>query len=247
MSNPILNENMFNKADRYSSTETMTVNGAIMKAFILALVFSVAAIFTYSYLKANTIGYNVPVTQFIIIPSIAALIVSIIISFKPTTAPFLSVVYSVLEAVALASISFLFNAVYEGIVFEAIACTMIVFFTMLFLFRTGIIQVTAKFRAIMFTAISSVAIFYILMMVLSLFGIRPDWYYGSSLISIGISVVIIGIAAFSLILDFDFFVEGENSGLPKYMEWYAAFGLMVTILWLYLEILKLLAKLKDSE
>ena len=211
MSNPILNENMFNKADRYSSTETMTANGAIMKAFILALVFSVAAIFTYSYLKANTIGYNVPVTQFIIIPSIAALIVSIIISFKPTTAPFLSV------------------------------------FTMLFLFRTGIIQVTAKFRAIMFTAISSVAIFYILMMVLSLFGIRPDWYYGSSLISIGISVVIIGIAAFSLILDFDFFVEGENSGLPKYMEWYAAFGLMVTILWLYLEILKLLAKLKDSE
>ena len=149
--------------------------------------------------------------------------------------------------VVLASISYLFNSLYEGIVFEAIACTMIVFFTMLFLFRTGIIQVTAKFRAIMFTAISSVAIFYIIMLVLSLFGIRPDWYYGNSMISIGISIVIIGIAAFSLILDFDFIVEGENSGMPKYMEWYAAFGLMVTILWLYLEILKLLAKLKESD
>lgn len=247
MSNPILNDNMFNKARTYSSTETMTTNGAIMKAFILALVFSVVAIFTYSYLKANTYNYNVPVVTFIVAPSIAAFIVSLIISFKPTTAPFLSVVYSIFEAVALASISYLFNSLYEGIVFEAIACTMIVFFTMLFLFRTGIIQVTAKFRAIMFTAISSVAIFYIIMLVLSLFGIRPDWYYGNSMISIGISIVIIGIAAFSLILDFDFIVEGENSGMPKYMEWYAAFGLMVTILWLYLEILKLLAKLKESD
>lgn len=244
MSNPVLNEKMFQKASYVSSSDTMTTNGAVMKTLILGLVFSIVAFFTYGYLTANAYNEQIYV-PFIVVPSIGAFVVALIISFKPATAPFLSVIYTVLQGVAVAAISFIFNAAYDGIVLEAVVCTMIVFFTMLVLFRAGIIRATEKFRAVVVTAMSAIAVFYLVMFAISFFGITPSWFYGSSLISIGISVGVIIVAALSLILDFDFIVEGENSGLPKYMEWYAAFGLIVTIIWLYLEILRLLAKLKD--
>lgn len=246
MSNPVLNEGMFQRASYVSSTDRMTTNGAIMKTLILGLVFSIIAFVVYNYLANNIqVTKNVLFTKFIIIPSVAAIVVALIISFKPATAPFLSVIYAVLQGVAVAAISFVFNAAYNGIVLEAVVCTMIVFFLMLSLFRAGIIRATEKFKAVMVTVLSSISIFYLFMFVISFFGITPSWFYGSSTISIGISVAIIIAAALSLILDFDFIVQGENSGLPKYMEWYAAFGLIVTIIWLYLEILRLLAKLKD--
>lgn len=245
MSNPVLNEGMFQKASYVSSTDRMTTNGAVMKTLILGLVFSIAAFLVYGYLDANIQDNQIPFIPYVVVPSIAAFVVALIISFKPATAPFLSVIYAVLQGVAVAAISFVFNAAYNGIVLEAVVCTMIVFFLMLFLFRAGIIRATEKFKAVMVTVLSAITVFYLVMFVISFFGITPSWFYGSSLISIGISVAVIIAAALSLILDFDFIVEGENSGLPKYMEWYAAFGLIVTIIWLYLEILRLLAKLKD--
>lgn len=245
MSNPILNDSMFDKADRFSNAETMTTNGAVMKTFILGLVFSIAAIFTFNYLSENVVDANIPYMKLVIIPSIAAFVVALIISFAPKTAPFLSVIYSILQGIAVAGISYVFNEAYDGIVFEAVACTMVVFFTMLLLYRAGVIRATEKFKAVMAVVLLSIAVFYLIMFVISFFGIRPNWFYGSSLISIAISVAVIIAAALSLILDFDFIEEGENASLPKYMEWYAAFGLIVTIIWLYLEILRLLAKLKD--
>lgn len=245
MSNPILNDSMFEKADHFSNSETMTTNGAIMKTFILGLVFSIATIISFSYLQKNVIGDNFPYISFIAVPSIIAFALAIIMGFAPKTSPFLSVIYSVLQGVAVAGISFIFNAAYEGIVFEAVVCTMVVFFTMLLLYRARIIRATEKFKAVMVVVLSSIAVFYLIMFVISFFGIHPEWFYGSSLVSIGISIAVIIAAALSLILDFDFIEEGENASLPKYMEWYAAFGLIVTIIWLYLEILRLLAKLKD--
>lgn len=245
MSNPVLSEGAFTRASRISSAEQMTTNGAIMKTFILGFVFSIVAIVAYSYFKANAMTGNISATATIIIPAILAFVIGLVISFKPNTSPYLSVIYTILEAVVVAAISFAFNSIYDGIVLEAVVCTMAAFFSMLVLFRAGVIKATEKFRAVITTAITAIAVFYIVMFVISFFGIRPDWFYGSSAISIGISVVIVVVAALSLILDFDFIANGENAGLPKYMEWYAAFGLMVTIIWLYLEILRLLAKLKD--
>ena len=245
MSNPVLNEGMFHKTDRVSSSEYMTTNGAIMRTLTLGLIFSIVAMFTYNYLKETVLYNNVPFIPFIVVSSIAAFIVALIISFKPATAPFLSIIYTILQGVAVAAISFIFNNLYNGIVLEAVACTMIVFFTMLLLFRAGIIKATEKFKAVVITATMSIAVFYLIMFVISFFGIRPEWYYGSTSISIGISVAIVIVAALNLILDFDFIAKGQHYSLPKYMEWYAAFGLIVTIIWLYLEILRLLAKLKD--
>lgn len=124
---------------------------------------------------------------------------------------------------------------------------MIAFFTMLILYRIGAIRATQTFKSVLITATAAIAISYIILFILSFFNIRPDWFYGNSTLSIGINAVIIVVAALNLILDFDFIEKGAAEGMPKYMEWYAAFGLMVTIIWLYIEILRILSKIKSRD
>ncbi|MDE7033475.1 MAG: Bax inhibitor-1/YccA family protein, partial [Mucispirillum sp.] len=212
-----------------------------MKTFILGLVFILTSFIVMSYLP-NFYG---SINAVIMASAIAAFVVGMIISFKPTTAPVLSVVYAVLESVVVTVISIVLNQKYNGIVFEAVAYTMIAFFTMLILYRIGVIKATETFKSVIITATAAIAISYVVLFILSFFGIRPEWFYGNSTLSIGINAVIIVVAALNLILDFDFIEKGSSMNMPKYMEWYAAFGLILTIIWLYLEILRILSKIKS--
>ena len=241
MSNPVFSDSTFERVGHSSSADSMTVNGSIMKTFILGLVFILTSFIVMSYLP-NFYG---SLNAVMMASAIGAFLVGLIISFKPTTAPVLSVVYAVLESVVVTVISIVLNQKYNGIVFEAVAYTMIAFFTMLILYRIGVIKATETFKSVIITATAAIAISYVVLFILSFFGIRPDWFYGNSQLSIGINAVIIVVAALNLILDFDFIEKGSSMQMPKYMEWYAAFGLILTIIWLYLEILRILSKIKS--
>lgn len=241
MSNPVFSDNTFNKVGYSSNSNTMTVNGSIMKTFILGLVFILTSFAVISYLPNFYGSISTVMTASII----GAFVVGLIISFVPKTAPVLAVVYAVLESIAVTILSVLINQQYNGIVFEAVTYTMIAFFTMLVLYRLGVIRATKTFKSVIITATVAIGISYLILFILSFFGIRPEWFYGNSTLSIGINAVIIVVAALNLILDFDFIEQGASRSMPKYMEWYAAFGLMITIIWLYIEILRILSKIKS--
>lgn len=241
MSNPVFSDNTFNKVGYSSNSNTMTVNGSIMKTFILGLVFILTSFAVISYLPNFYGSISTVMTASII----GAFVVGLIISFVPKTAPVLAVVYAVLESIAVTILSVLLNQQYNGIVFEAVTYTMIAFFTMLVLYRLGVIRATKTFKSVIITATVAIGISYLILFILSFFGIRPEWFYGNSTLSIAINAVIIVVAALNLILDFDFIEQGSARNMPKYMEWYAAFGLMVTIIWLYIEILRILSKIKS--
>lgn len=245
VSNPVFSGNVIRRSQMMADSSRMTINGSIMKTFILGLVFTVTIFTVYTYSK--TIIDNPNFYTVLKVCPFVALVSGLVISFRPQTAPYLSFVYILAMSVAVAFISILMDKIYEGIVIEAITYTMITFFSMLILFKMEMIKVTAKFKAVVITATSAIFITYLILFVLSFLGIKPDWFYGNSTLSIMINLGIVIIAALNLILDFDFIVKGEENGLPKFMEWYAAFGLMVTIIWLYLEILKLLAKAKSRK
>ena len=200
MSNPVFSDSAFKRVGHSSSADSMTVNGSIMKTFILGLVFILTSFIVMSYLP-NFYG---SLNSVIMASAIGAFLVGLIISFKPTTAPVLSVVYAVLESVFVTVLSILLNQQYNGIVFEAVTYTMIAFFTMLILYIIGVIKATETFKSVIITATAAIAISYVILFILSFFGIRPDWFYGNSSLSIGINAVIIVIAALNLILDFDF-------------------------------------------
>lgn len=241
MSNPVFSDNTFNKVGYSSNSNTMTVNGSIMKTFILGLVFILTSFAVISYLPNFYGSISTVMTASII----GAFVVGLIISFVPKTAPVLAVVYAVLESIAVTILSVLLNQQYNGIVFEAVTYTMIAFFTMLVLYRLGVIRATKTFKSVIITATVAIGISYLILFILSFFGIRPEWFYGNSTLSIGINAVIIVVAVLNLILDFDFIEQGASRSMPKYMEWYAAFGLMITIIWLYIEILRILSKIKS--
>lgn len=241
MSNPVFSDSAFDRAGYNSSSDSMTVNGSIMKTFILGLVFIITSFVVIAYMP----NFDGSMSTVITVSAIGAFVVGLIISFKPATAPVLSVVYAVLESIVVTVISILLNQQYNGIVFEAVTYTMIAFFTMLILYRFGVIKATQTFKSVIITATIAIGISYLILFILSFFSIRPDWFYGNSTLSIAINAVIIVIAALNLILDFDFIEQGSSMNMPKYMEWYAAFGLILTIIWLYLEILRILSKIKS--
>jgi uncharacterized YccA/Bax inhibitor family protein len=153
--------------------------------------------------------------------------------------------YAIFEGLVLGSVSRLFDFAYRGIAFQAVALTFGVAFGMLVLYRSGIIQVSDRFRMIVGSAMFGIAMFYMVSWILSFFGITVPLMHSSGLFGILFSVFVVAIASLYLAIDFDFIVKVSNRGMPEYMSWYAAFGLMVTLIWLYLELLRLLAKLRD--
>jgi len=179
------------------------------------------------------------------------LITAIAIIFKPNWAPFLAPIYALLEGLFVGGISVIMNAAfaksYPGLVIQAVGLTFGVAISMFILYNFRIIKATERFKSVIFTATLGVGIFYLLTMVLRLFGVNVSFMYDSSLLSIGISLFVVAIAALNLILDFDMIEQGAERGAPKFMEWYGAFGLMVTIVWLYIEMLKLLSKLSSRD
>lgn len=244
-SNPLLKEEAFKNAAGNSSNEyaeaivesPMTVAGAINKTFIL---FGLMLI-------TSLISYAMPSQIFMFGGAIGGLIVVFVIAAKPSRAPVWAPVYAVLEGLFVGSITATFAGFMDGIVFQAVTLTFAVLFMMLFIYKAGIIKVTEKFRSGVIMATGAIVIVYLLSFVLSLFGINMPFLHEGGLLGIGISLVIIGIAALNLLLDFDNFEKGEQFGAPSYMEWFSAMGLLITLVWLYVEILRLLAILNSND
>lgn len=246
MSNPVLSENAFRKAITDHNQKTMTLNGAIFKTFVLLAIFILTAMVVTSKMDMYLMEEIFTSKKYLLYGTlIATIIIAFIISFKPNTAPILAPVYAIIEAIPVTLLSLMMNSMYEGIVAQAVTCTVLVLFVMLVLYRTRIIKVTDKFKSVVISALLTISIFYLAMFIMSIFGIRLDLFYGNSLLSIGINAVIIVVAAFSLILDFNFIEQGVAQEAPQYMEWYGAFGLLVTLVWLYIEFLRILSKIKS--
>lgn len=244
MSNPVLSERVFQKESVLSQSGTMTVKGTAMKSLVLVLMVLAGASYTW---KVFFEAINpATVNPWMWGGAIGGFITAIIISFKPHLAQYLAPVYAVLQGLFLGAISAMFNAAFAvtapGIVMNATLLTITTALVMLLVYRMNIIKVDGKFAKIMIIAIGAIAFYYIISIVLSMFGVNLTMLQDSGPLSIGISIVIVLVAAFSLLMDFNFIEKASAAGAPKYMEWYGAFGLMVTLIWLYLEILKLLAK-----
>ncbi len=236
MNNPMLNETAFQRAqERAASNGIMTMQGTINKTFLLLFICVIGGMITWTNYQnwANYTG----------IIAIIGFVVAMITSFKPTAAPITAPIYAFIEGLFLGVISAMYNAKFQGIVFNAVAVTILVFFVMLFIYRTGIIRVTRGLAVGIFSATAAIAILYFGSFILSVFGVSTAYLTSSSPLSIGISVVVCAVAAFNFLLDFHFIdTMTTHYQAPKHMEWYAGFGLLVTLVWLYIEILQLLAK-----
>lgn len=198
----------------------------------------------YSWKEADNAGANV--MPMILGGAIGGLVIAIVLMFKKEWAPFLAPLYALLEGLFIGAISSFFNQAYPGIVMQAVGLTFSVGIGMYFLYAMRIIRATEKFKSVLITATVGIALFYFAIMILRMFSVNIDetmpFVNGGGMFGIGFSLLIVAIAALNLILDFDMIEQGAEMGAPKYMEWYGAFGLMVTFVWLYMEILRLLSK-----
>jgi len=241
--NPALTKEMF-KARSNASTqaETMTIEGTVNKTLIMFLLLAVGAYYTWRlFFNAATpeAGASAVVT-WIAIGGIGGFITALITIFKKTIASITAPIYAVLEGLFIGGLSAFFEARFPGIVMQAVALTFGVLLVLLAAYKSGVIKVTQKFRAGVVAATGAVFLVYLLSMILQLFGVQIALFQ-PTLLGIGISVVIVIIAALNLVLDFDFIYRGAQAGAPKYLEWFGAFGLILTLVWLYIEILRLLS------
>lgn len=222
---------------------TMTVQGTVNKTALLTICVVAAAFWVWNlYFSTSNEAIVYP---WMIGGAIGGFIVALITIFKKTWAPMLSPVYALLEGLFIGGMSAMMEAMYPGIVIQAVGLTFGVLFCMLFLYKTGIIKVTKKFMLGVVAATGAICLVYIVSIVLSFFGMSVPLIHGNGMVGIGFSLFVVGIASLNLVLDFDFIEKSSERGAPKYMEWYAAFGLMVTLVWLYIEILRLLSKLRS--
>lgn len=239
--NPAFGENTFTAPPlAIGGEQRMTVNGTIHKTGILLLCAMATAFYSWNqYYEGQSVG------GLIMIGAFGGLILAMATIFKPTWAPFTSPVYALLEGLFLGAISANYNYAYPGLPLQAIALTFGTCLAMLMAYRSGMIRATEKFKTGIVAATGGIMLVYLGSMLLGLFGIQIPGIFGNGLIGIGFSLFVVGIAALNLILDFDFIERGSAAGAPKHMEWFGAFGLMVTLVWLYIEMLRLLAKLQD--
>lgn len=245
-SNPVLKDNVFRR-DYTGSSDIMTINGTVNKTALMLLLVVASALFTWrKYFDA--IAFNPEagasaIMPWLVVGGIGGFITVLVTVFRPQSSGISAPVYAIFEGLLLGGISALFESMYPGVVMRAVALTLGVFMAMLFFYRSGIIKVTKKFMLGVFAATAGIAIVYLVSFIGSFFGMNISFLTGNSNFSIGFSLVVVAIAALNLVLDFSFIENAAQSGAPKYMEWYGAFGLMVTLIWLYLEILRLLSKL----
>ena len=218
--------------------EKMTVMGAVNKTFIL---FGIM-------LLTSAFSYQSPSMLFILLGVFGGLGILIFAAFKKHLSGTLAPIYAALEGLFVGSVTAIYAHKFGGgIVFHAITLTFAVLFMMLFIYKTGIIKVTAKFKMGVIMATGAIMLVYLLSWILSFFGMSIPFLHEGGALGIGISVVIIGVAALNLLLDFDMFEKGAEYRAPKYMEWFCAMGLLVTLIWLYIEILRLLAILSSND
>ena len=244
--NPTLSEKQFEKTLTSGTGETMTVRGTMNKFGFLMLMVMAGAAFAWQWFDA---GKN-PM-PLMLGGALGGLVVALVITFKKEWSGYLAPAYAILEGLFVGAISayfnFIFQEKYPGIITHAVLITFAVAASMYLLYTLRIIKVTDKLRSIIFVATASIAVFYLLSWILGFFGIQFAFLTTGSTFGIISSLAVIAIAALNLVLDFDMIEKGSEMGAPKYMEWYGAFGLLVTLVWLYLEILRLLAKMNSRK
>ena len=215
------------------SGEAMTLDGTVNKTGILLGLCVGGAYF----------GWNSPG---LVMPAILiGFVIAIFTIFKPKNSPYTAPAYAAIEGVALGGLTMIFEAQYPGIGIQAIGLTFGILASLLFCYKSGIIKPTENFRLMIFAGTMGIFILYLVSFIMSFFGNSIGFIHSNGLFGIGFSLFVVAIASLNLVLDFDFIEEGAEKGMPKYLEWYGAFSLMVTLIWLYLEILRLLAKIRS--
>jgi len=243
--NPALGKKTFEIA-RSGSGDVMTISGTVNKTFALILLLLASAVWSWN--EAMVVGPwgSEPVIPGWYLPMlIGGLVIGFVIIFKKTTAPVLAPVYAVCEGMLIGTISALYETRFQGIVLQAGLLTIGVLLALLIAYRSGMIKVTENFKLGVVAATGGIAIVYLIDLGMRFFGMQMPLLHENSPMGIAISLGIVVIASLNLVLDFDFIEQGAARGAPKYMEWYAGFGLLVTLIWLYLEILRLLSKTKS--
>ncbi|MGA0242220.1 MAG: Bax inhibitor-1/YccA family protein, partial [Candidatus Marinamargulisbacteria bacterium] len=213
----------------------MTIQGTVNKTGISLGILILSATFTWIN----------PSSGLMLLGGIGGFITALITIFKKEWAPTTTPIYAACQGLLLGGLSVMFNQQYPGIVIQAVYLTFGTLFSLLMAYASGKIRVTENFKLGMAAAMGGLFVFYIINFFLGLFGMGITSIYGNGIVGIGFSIIVVAIAALNLVLDFDFIENGAKYGAPKYMEWYGAFGLMVTLIWLYIEILRLLAKLQS--
>jgi len=221
----------------------MTANGTFAKTFVLFLIVLAGAAFGWQQVEVSPTD-QIQIPGWIWISVLVGFGLAMVCIFKPTTAPFVSPLYALVEGVFLGAISKAFESQWDGIVFQAVLATVGVFFATLALYVFGVVKVTKKFQMVVIGATLGILVMYLLTFLLSVFGVEMTFWNDPTPLGIIISVVICVVASLNLFLDYEFIRQATLKGAPKYMEWYGAFGIMVTLVWLYLEILRLLSLLR---
>ncbi len=245
--NPVLKESTFLDLASGSVVSrdggAMTLNGTVGKTAILLVLTVITA--AYAWMQVSTPEGIANAGIYVWGGAIGGLVLALVTTFKKTWSPVTAPMYALVEGFFLGAISAMYEARFDGIVFQAVLLTFGTLFALLFAYRTGLIKATENFKMGVVAATGGIALVYLATIVLSLFKINIPFIHESGLIGIGFSLFVVVIAALNLVLDFDFIENGVEQGAPKYMEWYGAFGLMVTLVWLYLEFLRLLSKLQS--
>ncbi len=241
--NPALNARTFQGIyAREIGAATMTLQGTAKKAGVLTLCVAITAMYSWVQLSYGGSQYVMPL---LLVGMGGGMALAVVTIFKKSWAPVTAPMYALLHGLWLGVLSVIFEVVYPGIVFEAIVLTFSVLAVMLIVYATGLIAPTQNLKLGIAAATGGIMVFYMLGLVMSFFGVRIPLIWDSGPFGIAFSLFVVGIAALNLVVDFDFIEQGAAQGAPKYMEWYAAFGLMVTLIWLYVEILRLLAKTRQ--
>ena len=249
-SNPALGQNTFIDVarsqyggDLVDASARMTLSGTVNKTGILLLCAIATAAWTWNqFMKTHDLTFAGPA---VMLGALGGFVVAMVTVFKKTWSPVTAPIYALLEGLVLGGISAIFELRYPGIAMQAVALTFGTLFVMLLAYKSGLITVTQKFRMGVVAATGGIMVLYGIELLLGFFGIQFTTINGAGPIGIAFSLFVVAIAALNLVLDFDFVEQGVAAGAPKYMEWYAAFGIIVTLVWLYLEILRLLSKVRS--
>ncbi|BAV97178.1 Uncharacterized membrane protein, YccA/Bax inhibitor family [Lysobacter enzymogenes] len=247
--NPALKESTFldlgSGAVVRGDGQAMTLNGTVNKTGFLLLLTVLTAAFAWNQIEIGPRGQVSGAGLYLWGGLIGGLIMSLVTTFKKEWSPITAPMYALLEGFFLGAISSIFEARFPGIVIQAVMLTFGTLFALLAAYRTGLIKATENFKLGVVAATGGIALVYLASIVLRLFNIEIPYIHQSGIIGIGFSLFVVVVAALNLVLDFDFIETGVEQGAPKYMEWYGAFGLMVTLVWLYIEFLRLLSKLQS--
>jgi uncharacterized YccA/Bax inhibitor family protein len=240
--NPVLKESTFKGLEAVAEGEGMTIEGTVNRTYVLFLLLIVGV-------AGAVVADESALYGLMMLGAIGGLVVALVTVFRKQWAPITAPIYALLEGLFVGAISLVMEAAYPGIVLPAVSLTFGTLFALLAAYRSGLIKVTENFKLGVAAATGAIFVVYLAQFVLGLVGVQVgvlhEAIFGAGLLGIGVSVVVIVVAALNLVLDFDFIEQGAAAHAPKYMEWYGAFGLLVTLIWLYLEILRLLSKLRS--